>query len=287
MILKCYIESVKDFADIYQFTHFRKYLAEYQRQRAKSEPEFTRTEICNRLGLEKTRSYFADVLRGKKVSPRMVQKFSDVLGLDRKKSRYFEALVQFDQAKNDVERKSAMEELLRLNPNPQLLLNSDSYEYYAKWYHSALFAILDVVDVGDDLSAISKRIFPRVSPGKLQESLQLLSKLGLVAKNEDGFWKPTRDSVSSGPKNNAELVREYQLQCFELSKEALLAQGKTPHLASTLVFSLSTNAYKTLESELQEFKSKVRRIIAEDSEKATEVYHLNIHLFSNLDPEGK
>lgn len=278
---------MEDFADIYQFTHFRKFLAEYQRQRAQVEPEFTRTEICNRLGLEKTRSYFADVLRGKKVSPRMVQKFIAVLGLDRKKSKYFEALVQFDQAKNDTARKSAMEDLLRLNPSPQSLLDSDSYEYYAKWYHSALFAILDVMNVSDDLSPVSKRIFPKVSPGKLQESLQLLEKLGLVAKNEDGFWKPTKESVSSGPKNNAELVREYQLQCFELSKEALLAQSKTPHLSSTLVFSLSSDAYKKLESEMQDFKSKVRRIIAEDSKAATEVYHLNIHLFSNLDPEGK
>ena len=80
------------FLDIYQFTHFRKFLEEYQVARAKEEPGFTRTEICNLLGLEKSRSYFADVVRGKKVSPRMVQKFIEILELDKKEAKYFETL---------------------------------------------------------------------------------------------------------------------------------------------------------------------------------------------------
>ena len=66
---------MENYIDIYQFTHFRKYLEEYQAARVQSDPEFTRTGICNMLGLPKTRSYFADVLRGKKVSPRMTAKF--------------------------------------------------------------------------------------------------------------------------------------------------------------------------------------------------------------------
>ena len=89
------------FLDIYQFTHFRKFLEEYQVARAKAEPHFTRTEICNLLGLEKSRSYFADVVRGKKVSPRMVAKFIEILELDKKEAKYFETLVELDQAKNE------------------------------------------------------------------------------------------------------------------------------------------------------------------------------------------
>lgn len=282
-----YIKNVEKLTDIFQYTHFRKYLAEYQGARALVEPSFSRTEICARLGLPKTRSYFADVLRGKKVSPRMVQKFIEVLELNRKEAKYFESMVKLDQAKSDAVRKDAMEELLKINPHPQMLLNSDAYEYYAKWYHSALFAILDVMDVSDDLSSVAKRIFPKVTIGKLNESIALLSRLGLIRKNDDGFWKPTKDSISSGPYNNDELIREYQLQCFELSKEALLTPSKNPHVMNTLVFSLSKNAYKKLETELQAFKAKAHQIVAEDQEKADGVYHMNIHLFSNLDAEAK
>lgn len=278
---------MENFVDIYQFTHFRKYLEEYQAARVQQEPSFTRTEICNLLGLEKTRSYFADVLRGKKVSPRMVAKFIEILGLDKKAAKYFETMVQVDQAKNDTIRKAAMEELLRQHPNPQHIINTDAYEYYNHWYHSALFAILDAMDVGDDMAPVQKRIFPKVPLGKLSDSLELLQRLGLARKNENGFWKPTRESISSGPYNNAELIKQYQLQCFELSKQALITPPKSPTVMSTMTFSISSEAYKELEAAVQEFKAKTRRIIGEDKAKADSVYQLNLHLFSNLDSEGK
>lgn len=279
--------NVENYIDIYQFTHFRKYLEEYQAARVQKDPEFTRTGICNMLGLPKTRSYFADVLRGKKVSPRMVAKFIEILGLDRKAAKYFETMVQLDQAKTDTARKAAMDELLAQHPNPQHILNTDAYDYYNHWYNSALFAILDAMDVADDLAPVQKRIFPKVPIGKLKDSLALLERLGLARKNEEGFWKPTKESISSGPYNNAELVKQYQLQCFELSKQALITPPKQPTVMSTLTFSISSEAYKKLEEELQRFKANARRIIGEDKQKADGVYQMNLHLFSNLDPEGK
>lgn len=274
---------MRQFLDIYQFTHFRKFLEEYQVARVQAEPSFTRTEICNLLGLEKSRSYFADVLRGKKVSPRMVAKFIEILELDKKEAKYFETMVKLDQAKNDSARNSAMQELLKLHPNPQHIVNEDAYEYYSRWYNSALFAILDAMDVTDDMAPVQKRIFPKVPLGKLKESLALLERLGLARKNEEGFWKPTKESISSGPYNNADLVKQYQLQCFELSKQALITPSKKPAVISTHTFSISNKAYKKLEAELQEFKAKARRIIGEDKEKVDGVYQMNIHLFSNLE----
>jgi len=276
-------QPMNTYLDIFQFTHFRKFLEEYQAARAKVEPAFTRTEICNMLGLEKSRSYFADVLRGKKVSPRMVAKFIEVLELDKKEAKYFETLVQLDQAKSDATRNAAMQEILKLHPNPQHIVNEDAYEYYSRWYNSALFAILDAMDVTDDMAPVQKRIFPKVPLGKLKESLALLERLGLARKNEEGFWKPTKESISSGPYNNADLIKQYQLQCFELSKQALMTPPKKPTVMSTLTFSISSEAYKKLEAELQEFKAKARRIIGEDKEKADGVYQMNIHLFSNLE----
>jgi uncharacterized protein (TIGR02147 family) len=213
----------------------------------------------------------------------MVQKFIEILELDKKEAKYFETLVELDQAKSDAARNAAMQEVLKLHPNPQHILNEDAYEYYSHWYNSALFAILDAMDVTDDMAPVQKRIFPKVPLGKLKDSLALLERLGLARKNENGFWKPTKESISSGPYNNADLIKQYQLQCFELSKQALMTPPKQPTVMSTLTFSISSEAYKKLEAELQEFKAKARRIIGEDKEKADGVYQMNIHLFSNLE----
>lgn len=268
--------------DIFQFTNFRKYLDEYQAARVQTDPDFTRAGACALLGLPKTRSYYNDIVKGKKLSSRMIPKFVEVLGLSKKEARYFETLVNMDQAKTATERNAFFEELLKQHPDSHRILNEDAYEYYNHWYNSVLFTALEVVDVSDDLEPIQKLIFPKVSVGTLKRSLELLERLGFVRKNEDGFWKSCRDSVSSGAYNNSDLVRQYQLQCFELSKQALLASDESSSDMGTFTFSVSDDAFKAIAKEIQGLKAKVRKIIMQDKKKATGVHQLNIHLFTNL-----
>ena len=270
------------FIDIFQFTHFRKYLDEYQAARVQTDPEFTRAGACALLGLSKTRSYYNDIVKGKKLTGRMIPKFVEVLGLNKKEAKYFETMVNFDQAKTTTERNAFFDELIKQHPDPHHILNEDAYEYYNHWYNSVLFTALDVMDVSDDLEPIQKRIFPKVSVGTLKRSLELLERIGFVRKNEDGFWKSSRESVSSGAYNNSDLVRQYQLQCFELSKQALLADDDNPSDMGTFTFSVSDDAYKEIALEIQNLKAKVRKIITQDKKEATGVHQLNIHLFTNL-----
>jgi uncharacterized protein (TIGR02147 family) len=268
--------------DIFQFTNFRKYLDEYQAARVQTDPDFTRAGACVLLGLPKTRSYYNDIIKGKKLSSRMVPKFVEVLGLNKKEARYFETMVNMDQAKTATERNAFFEELLKQHPDSHRILNEDAYEYYNHWYNSVLFTALEVVDVSDDLEPIQKLISPKVSVGTLKRSLELLERLGFVRKNENGFWKSCRDSVSSGTYNNSDLVRQYQLQCFELSKQALLAGDESSSDMATFTFSVSDDAFKAIAKEIQGLKAKVRKIIMLDKKKATGVHQLNIHLFTNL-----
>ena len=277
-----YIWGMEKTIDIFQFTHFRKYLDEYQAARVQTDPEFTRAGVCALLGLPKTRSYFNDIVKGKKLSGRMIPKFVEVLGLNKKEAKYFETMVNFDQAKTTTERNAFFDELIKQHPDPHHILNEDAYEYYNHWYNSVLFTALDVIDISDDLEPIQKRIFPKVSVGTLKRSLELLARIGFVRKNEDGFWKSCRESVSSGAYSNNDLVRQYQLQCFELSKQALLANDDNPSDMGTFTFSVSDDAYREIALEIQNLKAKVRKIITQDKKEATGVHQLNIHLFTNL-----
>ena len=268
--------------DIFQFTNFRKYLDEYQAARVQTDPDFTRAGACALLGLPKTRSYYNDIVKGKKLSSRMIPKFVEVLGLNKKEARYFETMVNMDQAKTATERNVFFEDLLKQHPDSHRILNEDAYEYYNHWYNSVLFTALEVVDVSDDLEPIQKLISPKVSVGTLKRSLELLERLGFVRKNERVFWKSCRDTVSSGAYNNSDLVRQYQLQCFELSKQALLANDERSSDMATFTFSVSDDAFRAIAKEIHGLKARVRKIIMLDKKKATGVHQLNVHLFTNL-----
>lgn len=274
------------FANVFEFTKFRKFLAEYQERRQAAEPKFSRTEFCNQLGLPKTRSYFNDVVQGKKVTKTMLGRFISIIGLEGDEARYFEAMVNFDQGKTAEVRDAAFADMMRLNKNPKALVNPDGYEFFANWYNSTMYAILEVMDVADDLTELSERIFPPVSVKKLQAGLALMERMALIRRDERGFWKPTKESMATVQQCKSQMVLQYQKQCLELSKQALDSSGKESRDMTTFTFNASVEARQRVEEAAERFKEEVRKIVAADSGTPTEVEHINLHVFSNLKNSG-
>ncbi|WP_295053712.1 TIGR02147 family protein [uncultured Fibrobacter sp.] len=268
--------------NIFDFTRFRKFLAEYQERRQAAEPSFSRTEFCNLLGLPNTRSYFNDVVQGKRVTDNMRERFINVIGLKGNEAKYFEAMIDFDQGKTAQVREAAFDAMMRLNKNPQAIVDPDSYEFFGNWYNSTVYAILEVMDVADDVSELASKIFPPVSEKKLQASLKLMQKMNLVRKNESGFWKPTKDSLATVQQSKSQMVLQFQKQCLELSKQALESAGKESRDMTTFTFSVSKKAQKQVEVAAEKFKVQIRHIVTADSEKPEIVEHINLHVFSNI-----
>ena len=273
---------MSSFVNIFDFTRFRKFLAEYQERRQASEPTFSRTEFCNLLGLPNTRSYFNDVVQGKRVTDNMRERFINVIGLKGNEAKYFEAMIDFDQGKTAEVREQAFDAMMRLNKTPQVIVDPDSYEFFGNWYNSTVYAILEVMDVADDVSELASKIFPPVSEKKLQTSLELMKKMSLVRRDERGFWKPTKDSLATVQQSKSQMILQFQKQCLELSKQALESAGKESRDMTTFTFSVSKKAQKQVEAAAEKFKSQVRRIVTADAEKPEVVEHINLHMFSNI-----
>lgn len=268
--------------NIFDFTRFRKFLAEYQERRQAAEPSFSRTEFCNLLGLPNTRSYFNDVVQGKRVTDNMRERFINVIGLKGNEAKYFEAMIDFDQGKTAQVREAAFDAMMRLNKTPQAIVDPDSYEFFGNWYNSTVYAILEVMDITDDVSELAAKIFPPVSEKKLQASLELMKKMSLIRRDERGFWKPTKDSLATVQQSKSQMVLQFQKQCLELSKQALESAGKESRDMTTFTFSVSKKAQKQVEVAAEKFKAQIRHIVTADSEKPEIVEHINLHVFSNI-----
>ncbi len=279
--------GMSEYANIFDYADFRKFLSDYQERRQEAEPKFTRTAFCGELGLPNTRSYFNDVVHGKAVTAEMERRFQKVLGLSAKESRYFDAMIRFDQAKVEEAREKALQEMMSLSPNPQVIADPTSYELFLNWYNVVLFNLLGIIDVGDELSALEKRIFPPVPQKKLESALQTLQKMSLVQKNEKGFWKPTRDGFRTVNRCKSGMVLQYQKQCLELSKAALESEGRESRDMTTFSVGVSEKGRKRISREVERFKDRIRKIVHDDTLPPTEVEHINLHVFSHLKDERK
>lgn len=272
---------------LFDFSDFRKFLVDYQAMRQAQDRTFTRSRFCRELGLPNTRSFFNDIIKGtRSLSRNYVERFVLALDMNEEEARYFRTLVDFNQSDRPGERELLFDQLVSLNRTPARFVSPDEYEFYRHWHHSTVFSLLDVIEFKDDYAGLAKRIFPSITVAQARESIALLKKLGLIRKSTEGIWKPTAKTLDSGKYVKSELVKQYQLQCLELSKRAMLMDHKAARNFSTITLSVSKAGCELIEKKLQKFKSEARSIAHREAAPADRVYQLNIQLFPQSLPEG-
>jgi uncharacterized protein (TIGR02147 family) len=265
---------------IYGYNDFRKFLADYQETRS-SEKGFNKSGLCRKLGLPNTRSYFNDVIRGKEVSPIFVERFISAFELDKESAQYFRVLVRFNQAVLPEDRDLYFDQLIALNRTPKKVMDPDVYVYYREWYNSAIRAVLNIWDFNGNYGALAKKLDPPITLRQAREAVKLLSRLGLIKRNGNGFYKPTERSLTTGPYVRDELVKHYQMKCLGLAQNALLRKHSMPQDITTNMISISKEGYARIQARLDKFRAEIRSLVNKDAAPADRVYQLDILLFPN------
>ena len=264
---------------IYNYNNFRQYLADCQQARQDTEKRFTKSALSKLLGLPNTRSYFTDVLNGRKVSSVFTDRFVKIFELNKDEAQFFRILVLFNQAENPEERELYFDQLISLNRTPKRVLDKNVSIYYKHWHNSAVRALLHIYDFKDNYSDLARKLNPPITVKQAKESIALLKKLNLIAQDPQGFYKPTDKSIVTPDYVKDEFIKQYQLSCLDMAKKALIKNTSAPQLISTNMVSISNIAYTRIEKKIGKFRSEIRSLIHKDENPAEKVYHMNIILF--------
>ena len=256
----------------YDYNDFRRYLADWHAARQAADPEFSKSEVSRQLGLPRTRSYFTDILAGKRLSGTFLDRFILVLGLDKDEARYFRVLVRFNQSETPEDRELSFDQLVALNKTPRQGLDQKHYLYYHHWWNGAIRALLEVSDYGqDDAGKLAKDLTPPITPGEAKASLELLQELGLVAKNGKGLLKPTTRNLATPEGSRDELVRQLQIQQLELAQRSLLMPPSDDRRTFTNTVSVSESGWDMILQRIERFREELRSIVHRDPDPANRV----------------
>lgn len=265
---------------IFEYNDFRKFIADYQRAMHMMDRTYTKSRMSQLLGLPNSRSYMTDLLNGKKLSNTFVDRFIHLFAFKRDEANFFRVLVQFNQAENPSERELYFEQLIAFNKTPKKYLYEQSYQYYKEWYNSAIRAILNVYDFdGKNYSALAKILVPAITTTQAKNAVKLLLQLNLIEKNNDGFFKPTSNSLSTEEYVRNEVIKQYQIKCLECGKNAILSDTQTPGVVATNTLSISKRGRQRIEKQIESFRSQVLSIIQKDEEPPQTVYQMDILFF--------
>jgi uncharacterized protein (TIGR02147 family) len=264
--------------DIFNYIDFRKYLEDYYSFRKHIDKGFTHLHICRRLGQKNAKSYFNNVIKGRtNVTPTFVDRFISVLELKQEEAMYFRALVNYNQTASSNEKEFFFDQLVRLNRTPHHIINKNAYAYYGEWRHSAVRALLDIVDIKNEYKHLANKIFPPITLKQARDSIKLLKDLGIIAKNGRGYWKPTDKVIVTGEFIKDAVVKRFQMKCLEHAKNVIANDGITGQRNITLTISASEKACERISARIHQFKTEVRSIVHKDELPPVKVHNLNIN----------
>jgi len=265
---------------IYEYNDFRKFIADFQQAKFAHDETYTKSYMSKLLGIPRSRSYMTDIFNGKQVSETFTERFIRLFDFNRDEARFFRALVNFNQSDNPDKRELCFEQLIGLNKTPKKYLYEQSYMYYKDWYNAAIRAILNVYDFdGRDFSALAKKLASAITAPQAKRAIALLLKLKLIAKNDKGFYKPTTSSISTEDYVRDELVKQFQVKCLDLAKQAIISNEDIPKHVSTNTISVSKVGQKIIEKQIHRFRSQIRSLVHKDENPAETVYQLDILFF--------
>jgi uncharacterized protein (TIGR02147 family) len=268
-----------DKPNVFTYDDFRRFLLDWWKFRRESDPDLTKSEMSRRLGLPNTRSYFTDVLGGKKVTDLFLDRFELAMDLSIDETRFFRALVQFNQADTPEAREVAFDSLVAYNRTPHRRLDPKEYSYYRHWWNGAIRAVLAIEDHGDDWDALAMRIQPAITAKQARTSVELMSDLGLVEVDGAGHWKPRDAALSTGDHIRETLVQQVQMQWFDVARLAIMTPSSQPRDFATSTIHVSRNGLEQIRSRLDKFRSEIRSIAQKDPDAADRVYSLCLAFF--------
>ncbi len=193
--------------------------------------------------------------------------------------RYFELLVQFNQAKGMTEKNHYFGLLSKFRRSRAQVVEETQYRYFSKWYFSAVRNFFGIDQKQKHPSIIASRIFPAISASQVQESIELLLNLGLIKKTASGYTVTDRH-ITTSKDVQAMAARQHLLELTAMGLQVFENVPTEDRQYNALMFSISQSGFQTIKDRIRSFQEELREIIDRD-EKEDRIYTLTMQLFPN------
>ena len=263
--------------NIFDYLDYREFLRDYYQAKKKDEPFFSYRYIGKRVSMDS--SYLIKVLQGNlHISKKKIPVFMQAFDLNKGESEYFEALVLFGKSKTEAERKLHFEKLFSLSKVHAEKIDVYQYEFFSKWYYSAIWAIINCQSFDGDFESLAQQCRPAITEAQAKKAVKLLEKLKLIIKGKDGYFRTVAFNLTSGNKWQASAIESHQAEMNRLAGESLQRFAKQERDFSTVTLTVSEEIMPEVKNLITQFRQSLIKLVNQDKN-SNQVCQLNVALF--------
>ncbi|MBN1577417.1 MAG: TIGR02147 family protein [Chitinispirillaceae bacterium] len=263
---------------IFEYSNYRLFLHDYLLDARSQGEGLTYEELGRRVGFT-SKGFVTQIIQGKSNIPKdKIHKFGQALGLKIKEQDYFDLLVRFDQAKTHKEKNELFKKLVAGFKIRIQHIGPDKYDFYSTWYYSAIRSLLAYYPFTGNYNKLAAQLTPAITPGQAKKAVELLERLSLIVKKEDGFYHLTDRILSTGDTVDSVALVNFQQATMDLAKEALERFPREQRDSSTLTLGLSAEGYRMAVLKIAALRKELLDIARFDSN-IDRVIQVNLHAF--------
>jgi uncharacterized protein (TIGR02147 family) len=284
-------ESDTPAPNVYAFLDYRAFLrAHYEHRKAAGRLSFR--AFSQRAGL-KSPNYLKLVMDGQRnLSNDMAPRFARACGLTGDAERYFERLVDFNQARTVDERTRCYRKLCRERRFRERHKLSPAQDlYHSRWYLPAIRELAASVDFNSDPEWIAARLLPPIAPREAQLAVDTLLELGMLkreGKGRNATLTRGEATVSTGPEVRSLHLANFHRSMIEHARTSLDRIPMDQRDISSLTLCLGEDGLDRIKRAVQRFRRELLEIEQLEAE-PRQVVQINFQLFplSAVSPEDR
>ncbi len=264
---------------IFEYNDYREFLKDYYTN-MKAEKKSFSFRVFARLADCGSPSTLKRVMAGERnLTPNMIEKFSKALKLTKVEHEFFSNLVQLNQSKNPLEKRSVAERLARSRRYRELYpLSSVQMNYYKNWFYIPVRELVGLKGFREDPIWIAKNADPAITPQEAEKALEELQKLGLIARGPNGKLQLSSKTVTTGDEVSSLFLTEFHKEMTKKSMESIERHSREKRDISSVTVGISSKSFEKIKEKIQNFRKEILEIAANE-EDPNVVYQLNMQMF--------
>jgi uncharacterized protein (TIGR02147 family) len=202
------------------------------------------------------------------------------MGLNKKETRFLEALAAFNQAE-DAETKRHYLEILHGLKKERVgaLLTKDQFVCISNWYHSVIIELVNLPHFSEDPEWIKKELGGRIGIREIKDAINNLLRLGLLKRNEAGRLVQSENALVTEDDVRHTAAYVFHQQMLSLAKEVLAASHSSTREIAGMTIAVSEKQFKEIKSMMRDFEDSIVRYMSDNPDLPRAVVQLNMQLF--------
>jgi uncharacterized protein (TIGR02147 family) len=261
---------------LFAYFDYQLFLREYYEEKKRETTYFSYRYLSNKMGFDA--GFLLKVIQGKMhLALKSLPKVNDYFQFDDKETEYFDLLVRYGRAETANEIKHYFEKLLQYQDVDTGVLEAWQFEFYQKWFYSAIREIIGFYAFAGNYAALAAKLNPPIPVAEARKAIRLLERLKLIFKDEQGVYHQSEKFISTNDKWKSAAIHSFQMETIRLAGEALERHPRESRDISTITIACSHKDFEEIRQRITEFRSSLLHI--KNDTKADCVYQVNIQAY--------